>query len=164
MNNEQFIKYIDEVYGKTQALDVEYWADNTIKFIYEITLNINEPTLSLVQIIDVYKTVWAHLTNIYKTTREMYYIEYCKSGNPHLHGYIEVEYPINIMMVDDRYMIEDVAINTIKKLPRKYYKQYLNKRKFYPHYRLLKMPCLCINLKNFLSDGWINYIQKNAPK
>lgn len=140
----------------------EHLAD-TIDYTYEITINIPSLKMSLQEHLDVYKAVWDYLLTKYKPINDLYFVERCKSEQPHIHGYITVRYPINIVYYDDCHMLRDVAQTIFKILPKKYYKQY-SKCKIFPHFRMLDTPAVRLNLKTILESNWTKYIEKNAPK
>lgn len=137
-------------------------AKEVFQYVYEITINYPIDQMSMAQHIQSYKYIWEELKKVYKVTRDSYFIEYCKSGQAHLHGYIEIEYPANAFKYEDEHFLKDVAKTIFKKLPKKYYKQFHN-AKIIPYYRQLKTPALLLNLKNILETNWVNYIKKNAP-
>jgi len=131
--------------------------------LYEITINFPSKQSTAIHV-QAYKMIWQELIKKYIITKDLYYIEYCKSGQPHLHGYLEIEYPINALKIDDELMIRDISVNIFKMLPKTLWKQYKNKAKYNQYFRQLKCPALCINMKNLLSSNWTEYIQKNAHK
>lgn len=128
---------------------------------YEVTINIKQDKMTLLEHINVYKNVWAHLKNIYNIKEDLYFIEYCKSGQPHLHGYVRISYPINAMQIDDEHFLRDISKTVFKLLPKKYWKQHVN-AKYFPSMAKLISPALCLNMKNYLSTNWVDYIKKNA--
>lgn len=139
-------------------------SDNSYTQVFEITVNLNE-NLPILEYINVYKELWEHLLEQYKVVdRQLYFIEYCKSGKPHLHGYMEVRYHIETLFaLSDQTMLRNFARTIYLKLPTKYWKQFKNKLKYNSAYRKLKAPAICLSLNNIVSTNWENYIKKNAP-
>lgn len=171
MNKESqedfFIKWIDEIYATTaQGLAPEHLADYTegLTYTYEITVNIPQKRMTLLQHIEVYKNIWAHLVKLYNTNDHLYFVEYCKSGNAHIHGYLRVTYPENALSIDDEHFVKDIAKQIYLNLPKTYYKQFTQKHVYFPYYRLFKAAAVCINMKNYLHTNWTKYIEKNALK
>jgi len=136
---------------------------DTFTQVYEITLNVNE-NIDLPSHITLYKTVWAQVLKAYKCVKNLYYIEYCKSGQPHLHGYIEIEYHVNSLKYDDEHFIRDLARTIFLSLPKRLWKQFKNKFVINNHLRRGKSAALCLNMKNFIHTNWDRYIKKNAPQ
>lgn len=166
MNQEEvFIQYIDEVYA-AQGLAPEHLAVNTEDYVvtYELTINFPRKKLSILEHIECYKSIWAHLKKIYNTEDALYFIEYCKSGDAHLHGYLRIKYPINAYSISDEHFLKDVAKQIYLMLPKVYWKQYTKNLVFNEYYRRVKAPAVCINMKNYLSTNWVNYIKKNAQE
>lgn len=146
-----------------QDLASEHLADTTVEYTYEITLNIKQEKLTLLEHITAYKNVWAHLISCYKPLGNLYFIEYCKSGQAHLHGYLTIAYPSNSLFISDEHFLRDLSRQVFLLLPKKYWRQHVGSR-YLSNYRKLVSPALCLNMKNYLSTNWLNYIEKNAQK
>lgn len=144
---------------EAEGLAPEHLAETMVQ-VYEITVNIPQGKLSTIQHIDIYKNVWLHLTNTYNPSRNIYFIEYCKTGQAHIHGYLEIHFPPQVVVYDDSLLLRMVAKEIFMILPKTYYKQYA-KADINPHYRRLKTPAVCLNLKNILSSNWEEYIEKS---
>lgn len=137
------------------------------RFNYNSTLEItmNHPRdrawklLSIPTKVQVYKTLWNELKNLKNTTNDFYVIEYCRDGEPHLHGYIQVAhnaiYPEGLVM--------DYVRHYYKQLPRSAWKQIFS-HPYFEYFQMFKAPALCINHKSALSSKWSEYIEKDIPK
>lgn len=145
-----------------QDLASEHLAE--LCFSVEITINIPpkvQAKLTLVEQISMYRNLFESLKLEYNAPRGTNTIEYCKSGYPHLHGWIDIKLPANVYQYDDREILRMIAKSIYLKLPKCLYKQFANAI-IDGNFRRLKTPLLCLNLKNVLSQEWVNYIQKNA--
>lgn len=168
MNNQQFEEFIDSIYSKAEG-NPEHLADSiddkykeTFKQVFEITINLNEKDLHLLQYIELYKDLFETLKFQRAVTRGSYEIEYCKSGLPHLHGFLEIEYPYSqtFLNISDECLLNDFIRPMFLKLPKRYWIQYTRKHTFKEHFRQWKSAAVCINLKNILSSGWVEYMKK----
>lgn len=135
--------------------------DNYYTNVYEITINIPMEGLSVVEQKTVYELVWKHLLSLHKIKAEQYFIEYCKSGQMHIHGYVEMYHHANTSTLDDQYFMEMIARDIFLKLPKKYWKQQ-KKAVIHPFFRMYKTPAVCINIKDILSSNWLKYITKTG--
>lgn len=134
-----------------------------ITYVYEVTINLKEG-LDMIPYVALLEKLFYGLVTKYKSKNNAHYIEQCISGSPHLHGFIEVEYPASVLTFTNNL----VMLNTFCKdffllAPKKYWKQ-LGKAKIYPHFLKFQTPALCVNMKESFSVGWMDYITKNAPK
>lgn len=156
-----FEDYIDEVYGVTEdSADQNDRALGSHTVVYEITINYPAPELYLLEHIQTYKDLWAQIKSEYDSYNDYYVIEYCKTGQPHLHGYMSMDYNIKTMAFEDELFLEALFKSILKKLPKKLFKMNMNKRIYNPGFRRLKSPAICLNMKNLLSHNWENYIEK----
>lgn len=164
MNTEEFINYIDESYGSIapQELASEDLAE-PLEYTYEITVNFPQKKLTTFEHIECYKDIWQNLMFDYKVSRSEMHIEYCKSGQAHLHGYVTIAYHPNAIKYDDEHFLKDLAKFFYKLLPKVYYKQFAL-MSYDAHLRRLKAPAVCINMKNCIHLNWETYINKNACK
>lgn len=155
--------------GEAQSLADEHLAvvqTNNHEKLYqvvEITLNIRQDKMSLLQHISAYKELWRIFKDEYKGRDDKYYIEYCKSGQPHLHGYMTIELHQNVFFYSTTELLKMLAKTFYLNLPRKYYKQLAN-AKINEVWKMFKAPAVTLNLKNFLYKNWEEYIEKNAVK
>lgn len=131
----------------------------------EITINLPISVFSkkieLIDKINLYKNLFEELKKEYNVKSASYEIEYCKSGEPHMHAYIECFLHSNFMFYEDEHILKMFAKSIFKKLPKKIYIQ-LSRAKIDAPIRRLKTAALCLNLKNIISQNWENYIKKNA--
>lgn len=162
-----FEEWIDELYAPAQAFTAEHLAetiaDEQISQVVEITINIPKDKMQLLQHIDLYKDIWSYFKKQYKGYDDKYVIEYCKSGQPHLHGYMTIDLNSNVINYPTEELLKMLAKTIYLILPRKYYKQ-LNNAHINEYFKLFKAPAVTLNLKNLLYKNWCDYIEKNAPK
>lgn len=132
--------------------------------VYEITINFKKPAkLDDAMHVLCYREMWLELVDRYKPTKHTYYIERCKTGQAHLHGYVQIKYPMTLFNQTDKIFLESISRFFFKRLPKKYWNQFL-RATYKPHYRQLNTPAVHIEMKNFLNTNWETYISKNAPQ
>lgn len=137
----------------------------TIEQVYEITLNIPSKYYTDFNMLDVYKTIWQKILKEYKVEKNHYVIEYCKSMQMHIHGYIYVQHPANrFYEIDESIRLNGLWTFIMKQIDQRLWRMNKNRYTYQKHYRKCFSPALCINCKEVLTSGWENYMQKNAPK
>lgn len=129
----------------------------------ELTINIKQDKMTMIEHIDVYKELFENLKAEYNATAGAYEIEYCKSGQLHIHGWMDINLHINVYQYDTSEILRMIAKSIFIKLPKKYYKQYA-KADVNETIKRFKSPAVVLNLKNLLSRQWVEYIEKNASK
>jgi len=154
-----FEDWIDEVYSK----DAESQHSSTGQFhsyTFEITINYPAPELSLIEHIQSYKDLWAQILNEYNGYNDLYEIEFCRSGQAHLHGTMAINLPLNTLLIEDEHILDMMLVSILKKLPIRLWKTNKRKRNYNPGFRMIKTPAVCLNLKNVLASNWKKYIEK----
>lgn len=161
---------IFEIFGLTAKpkaeLNNEHLAETTVETL-EITINFPQSGMTLLEHIQVYKDLWQELKTEFKPIKDLYFIEYCKTGQAHIHGYLQVNVHANtysLCQFDDSLLLKMFVKPIFKNLPKKYWIQYTKKHTIDNYLRRFKSPAVCLNLKNYLSTNWVDYISKNAPK
>lgn len=157
---------------KAQPLAGEHLAESkelnnieTIEQVYEITINIPSKYYENIEMLDVYKTVWTKLTKEYKSKKHHYVVEFCKSNQMHIHGYMYVDHPANKFYdIDEGLRLNGMWLYIMKLLDRRLWRINNNRYTYQKHYRKCFSPAICINCKEVVFDEWIEYISKNAPK
>lgn len=109
--------------------------------------------------VNMYKELWRTLCIEYETYRDDYVIEYCKSGEPHLHGTLFFRMHPNIVTYPDREVLRMVAKSIFMKLPRSAYKQFAN-AKINEYFNIFNTPAVCLKMPQVLSEGWSDYMKK----
>lgn len=130
------------------------------KIVLEVTINIKQDRMSLLEHLEVYKSLWNDVKKEYDGDG-IYFVEYCSSGQAHIHGYLEVYVLPEIINYDTSELLRMFARSYFLKLPRKYFKQFAN-AKINEYFKLIKTPAVTINIKNILCSNWQDYITKNA--
>jgi len=167
-----FIDWINEVYTKGNAGEnPPELAANTDDYewrqVYELTLNIPRKRMSLLQHIEVYRTVISEVKKNFWVVRSFEAIEYCKSGQPHMHAYLDIGYKEHHAAFSDKQLCESLVQFIYKLLPRVYYKQFTSKGCWNPLLRRWKherTSAVCVNMKEFLHCNWEKYISKDIEK
>lgn len=161
---------------KTQPLAGEYLAetkakhnvetkDEVIRQVYEITINIPSKYYENIEMLDVYKTIWQKLTKEYKSPINHYVVEFCKSNQMHIHGYMYVDHPANNFYINDEGLrLHGIWLYIMKLLDKRLWRINNNRYTYQKHYRKCFSPAICINCKDIVFDEWLEYINKNAPK
>lgn len=137
-------------------------ANEYYKQIMEITINVPQGNMSLVEHTRMYNELWNHIKTSWKSTKDLYFVEYCKSGQAHIHGFVEFELHQNTPLDSDEALLREFNKGILKKLPLKLYKLNIKKQHINVYFRSLKCPAVCLNLKNTLDTNWENYMRKNA--
>lgn len=135
--------------------------DDYYSQVYEVTVNVPLEGLSVVEQKRVYETVWTELLKKHRVKAQQYFIEYCKSGQMHIHGYIEMYHHKKLCCFDDNYFLEMIARDIFLQLPKKYWKQQ-KKSTYHAFFRMYKTPAVCINMKEILSSNWLQYMTKTG--
>lgn len=134
---------------------------NAYRVTIEYTINLSPSVLkklSLIEKVRMYKEIHENLKAEYRG-EGIYTIEYCKSGEPHIHGYLDINLSPQQWLMEDKLILQMLAKSIYLKLPRSVFKQY-GSMKYDYGIRRLKSPAVCLNLKNCISKGWIDYIEK----
>lgn len=160
---EQF----DEIFGLPQALAAE---DLAALYTISIELTIALPQncrqyreLTLLEKVNCYHKLWNHFKKEYKASKGSYTIEYHRNGNPHLHGYLEVNLHPNMYHYDTAHILRMFAKTLFLEMPKSLYKQY-TKADVNEYLRRFKSPAVTLNLKEYIHKNWVNYCNKNAAK
>lgn len=125
-----------------------------------ITINLKLEKQSVLEQIEVYKTVWYDIAAEYQSTKHDYVVEYCKSGSPHIHGTMECMIPHKAYIdYPDEQILRMFAKSIFLKLPKKYYKQF-GKAKINEFFGVFKTPAVCVKMPRILSSGWEDYKKK----
>lgn len=144
-----------------QSLDPDAYLHTVV---LEVTINLpplkNYLLSSELEKIEMYKELWntGVMAISAKNYDQNYFIEYCKSGLPHLHGYIKY---IGVPDHSRRGLVMDFVRAIYRKLHRGAWRQIAQ----YPYEARIdrfKAPALCVNYKKVLFHGWTSYITKNA--
>lgn len=164
MNDEEFRNYIDETHGEGGD-EHRALGDTKDKFsyTYQITINLKPQKMKIVEMICFYKELWQRLAEKYRSTKHLYFVEYCLSGTPHIHGYLQVDYPYAFWKYDEKFFLDEINRTIFMMLPKHYWMQYTKKIKYLP-FSETQTPAVHVALRNILSTNWENYIQKNALK
>lgn len=118
-------------------------------------------SLSLLEKINVYKELWNTICVEYNALQSHYVVEYCKSGEPHIHGTIKMQLHSNVCSYDSIEICRMVAKSIFLKLPRSAFKQF-GKAKLNSYFNIFDSPAVYIKMPQILSQGWEEYKQKNA--
>lgn len=164
---EVFEEYIDEEYRRERRAPApEHLADiiedDKIKRVYEVTVNFPQKDMLLLQHVECYKSLWDDIIKHYKPVSQLYTIEYCKSGQAHLHGLLEIVYPIQIIKYDDKHLLDDLMKFIYLRLPKNLWRQYMHRVSYDASIARMKTPAVCLNIKNVICKNWIDYMKKNA--
>lgn len=137
------------------------------RIVIEYTVNVSPKhwpkDYSLIQKMERLKMISEEIVKEYQTVRGSYRIEYCKSGEPHLHGFLEVELPPQFFAVLDCEILRMFAKTIFMQLPRPCYKQFAT-ASIHSYLRRFTSAAVVLNLKNCLEQGWVDYINKSAFK
>lgn len=95
-------------------------------------------------------------------TNQNYFVEYHQNKLPHIHGFIEIQVPPNMVNYED-HMCREFAKIIYMELPRTYWKHFAN-TKYNNSLSLFKTHAITINIKNILESGWDKYIKKDLKK
>lgn len=150
--------------GAAQELASEHLADH---FDINIEMTINLPITAwkhatLIQKVETLKSLHRDLLAEYNSTTGAYTIEYCKSGEPHIHAYMNIKLHYNFYQYGNEEILKMFAKSIFLKLPKKLYKQF-SKAEVNTHLNRFRSPAVVLNIKNVLSKGWVDYMYKNAP-
>lgn len=142
-------------------------ADPMQRYVLEVTINHPQDKKYMVMPLDSkierLKGLFNKIVNHTKADRDQSkcMIEFCKTGVPHIHGYVMFETPIGAIFYEEGIMTE-IARQVYLCLPRSSFKYWVRNH-YERHIRRWKSPALCLNLKNVLGDGWTSYVNKYAP-
>lgn len=142
-------------------------APEYLAVVVELTINLPSNSkdlkqLNLLQKTNILKEIFQNFKEEYKATSGSHEIEYCKTGEPHLHGFLETQLHPNVYSYETSELLRMFAKSIFLKLPKSIYKQFA-KADINEYLKRFKSPAVCLNLKNILSHGWTDYMQKNAP-
>lgn len=154
----------DDPFWDSDVVQAEAEAPSTGQYYsqtMELTINVKQDKMTLIEHIDCYRKIWAHLEETFNC-KSYYVIEYCKSGQAHTHGFLAVQLHINTYNYSDKNIAEMVVKPIYKMLPKKYYLQFTKKHTWHNEYRRWKAPAVCLNIKNAIYKNWIDYCNKNA--
>lgn len=133
------------------------------RIVVEYTINVSPKHWSkdygLLQKMERLKMISQEIVKEYTAVRGSYQLELCKSGEPHLHGYMEVELPAFFFGVLDCEILRMFAKTIFMQLPRPCYKQFAT-ADINSYLRRFNSPAVVLNLKNCLEQGWVDYINK----
>lgn len=136
---------------------------NIVDCVLEVTINIPRSkefkSMTLIEQIDEYKRIWKILKETSVSAREvhdMFHIEYCKTGLPHLHGYLRLKGCIPHF---NEGMVMDHVRAFYKQIPARYWRQ-ISAHPYNENLSRYRAPAICINYKQFLHENWEGYIKK----
>lgn len=164
MNQENtFINWIDELYG-TPAQPLA--GEHLVSLQLAVTINLpyknrDYKNLSLIEKINIYKDLFNTLILEYNAKYSHYQIEYTQKGEPHLHGIVEMRVLPEILAYDTKEILRMVARTIFLKLPKNCFKQWSN-AKINEYFGIFDSPAVYLKLPKILSQGWTDYIEKNA--
>lgn len=157
-----------ETRSEAQSLADEQLAEMTLteytSKTLEITLNVQRNAseykkLSILQKKDYLSLLFKHFCDEYKAESSYHVIEYCKDGEPHLHGYVNLKIPDKVLSCGTTEVLRMYARTIFISLPRIMYKQFATAN-IDIRLQRFKTTGLCINMKSVLEEGWINYMKK----
>lgn len=137
--------------------------DEQYNIVFEYTINLPPrcfKNMELVEKVSIYRAIHEELKREFRAIGGEHTIEYCRNREPHIHGHIEVPLHPNTYLLDDRLILDMIAKHIYLQLPRSLYKQF-SSMKYDAHIRRLKGPAVCLNMKNCLEKGWVDYINKS---
>lgn len=139
--------------------------DETETTYLELTVNVPPRSkeynkLSVLEKVRYYQLLLDLFCKQYNAVNSYHTIEYCKNGNPHMHAYIELEVPSKIYIAGTAEVLRMFAKTIFLELPRQCYKQW-SCAKIDERLKLISTPSVHINIKNSLSQGWVDYINKD---
>lgn len=117
--------------------------------------------LSLLEKIEIYKKLFNSLILEYNAKHSQYTIEYTQRGEPHLHGTLEIQVLPEVLSYDTKEILRMVAKTLFLQLPRSIYKQWAN-AKINEYFGIFDSPAVYLKLPKVLSQGWTEYITKDA--
>lgn len=138
--------------------------DETESYTLELTINCPPSAkeykkLSLLAKIEYYKALFDAFCKEHNAGQSQYIIEYCRSGNPHLHAYVNVKIPSKIMFAGTEELLRMFARFIFLQLPRTCFKQFAT-AKIDERLKVFTSPAVHINMKDYLSQGWVDYMNK----
>lgn len=146
----------------------EHLAEPLISYNIEITIALPQNCkdyryLPLLDKIKSYANVFENIKAEYRAQSGFYTIEYHANGEPHLHGYLDIQLHVNTFTYDIEDILKMIARSIFLKLPKVLFKQFA-KADVNPYLKRFKSPAVCLNIKNVLQKEWVDYINKNALK
>jgi len=151
---------------EAQSLADEQFAEPLVNSKYVIELTLNMPyhiPFFKKKTIDQKKhyliILFLNLCCEYNSKCYKYVIEYCVSGEPHLHAFMETELSSKLWTYGITEILRMFAKSIFMKLPKSMYKQFASAEILH-HIQRFRCPAMCINLKDNFDDGWKNYIEK----
>lgn len=146
------------------AVTLDDTNNSTYKLCLELTLSLPQNNkdykkLLLTEKIEVYRKLFEEFKLEYKAVSGSYEIEFHQNGNPHLHGHVEVRLHNNTFNYDVEDILKMFAKSLFLRLPKACYKQ-LASADVQPYIKRFRSPAVCINIKNILQKGWVDYIKK----
>lgn len=162
----------NEIFGLTneicsEAQESTLAVDSTWQYLcIEITIALPQKhkeyrNLTLHEKMNVYENMWENLKAEYNAQSGAYAIEYHDNGFPHIHGYLHVKLHPNTFNYETKEILKMFAKSVFLKAPRSLYKQFIN-AEINEYLRRFKSPLVTLNIKNYLSKEWVNYMEKNA--
>lgn len=159
---EYTIEDVFDLPNTAQGFTPEHLAETKVTL--EVTLNVPRyklyNSLSLTEKTELYKNIWETLKQTLpsKDVKSFYVIEYCRSGEPHLHGYFTFYTTQHIQGG----LVMDFVKSYYKQLPKVYYKQ-ISQHPYNEYYDRFCAPAICVNYKKILHINWETYIKKTHP-
>lgn len=154
----------DGGFEKPNLAEVTFQTKQEVKSLLEVTLNL--PNYKEYVNLDtsgkfcLYKNIWDDMMRAvdHNGCRHSYNIEYCRNGNPHMHGFMEFEFDHDIFAEG---LVMDVVRRFFANIPQRYRAQ-IRKNPYDTYLKRFRAPAICINYKNSLSHQWLCYMNKNA--
>lgn len=130
----------------------------------EITINVQRNAreykrLNILQKKEYLSALFKHFCEEYKAESSYHVIEYCKDGEPHLHGYVNVKIPDKVLSIGITEVLRMYARTLYLELPRVMFKQWAT-ADIDIHLSRFRATGVCINMKSVLEQGWEDYIKK----
>lgn len=171
LSNEEII-FLDDMFDtrsqrKSLADDAQLAGMSISKYTsktLEITLNVQRNSaeykkLNIEQKKEYLSEIFGQFCKEFMAESSYHVIEYCKDGEPHLHGYVNLRIPDKIMSYGITEILRMYARAFYMRLPRIMFKQWAT-ADINIHLSRFKATGLCINMKSYLEQGWQDYMKK----